>query len=426
MNNLFKITEDNLENFFHNTSNINSKNKSLKLKSKKNHKTQIFDNNKQNKKKLQTDKNIINLKENSKNDFNKNPEKNTKKVLLEFGKSGINLNKLKKTMGKNLYVMEHISSLFVDFADHFPKLIYASIYDTFKNINKNNSIVPIYSNAKGSVCVINKSLCIDLKNTKVDGLYEIIDCGYLKLTEVNITDSYLKKNKIPDMESIINHSSNMRHIEKVLKILADPTKFKTKSNCMGEFKWLDLDDMLKNILPHLIQCVDKKISLFEELVDSNFTYHIKVYDTHIRAFIIDKKSKLIFYAHTLSNSKSTYLFYYVFELDPKHKIIKLSLDELEKKLPPEYFCNENSDCTCNISDVSDVSSNDTKSNHYDKYDKYDKYDEIEKNINKIETENDDSSLLYTETMSFSQEVYKKNLNKKIIVKNKYSQHCEDV
>ena len=163
-----------------------------------------------------------------------------------------------------------------------------------------------------------KNIYIKLLKNNISGIYKIIDCGFLKFFVINIINDFLKKNKIPNLESIVNYSDNIKHFSKIIKILSDIKNYKFKVNCTGKLSFTNLID---TYLPDILLELNLKKDIFE--YDKNLTFYIKVYDTHTIAFIIDKLSKLIYYICTIENNSklSEYIFFYIFELDDDYKII---------------------------------------------------------------------------------------------------------
>lgn len=321
-NDFFKITSNNVENIFYeidfdknNKNNQNNKNNKKRIEEKLEKKIIDY--------KFETTKilDLVNSINNSSNSLdNAYSEKNLNNIkndrmIWEFGKSGIKLEKLKYSMSKNLAILFYINKLFINFINHNPKINLENIL----NINW-DSTKSYYSCEDGIVYLSNNSINLKLINKKISGLYKIIDCGYIKFYDINIDEIYLKKNKIPNLESILAHSDNIKHIEKIIKIFENASNIKTKSNFMGKLNWINL---LEEYLPIIITNINNKSNLFN--IDKKFSFYIKVYSTHTKAFIIDKNTQYIYYLSSLENYKNSnfYLFMYVFELDSQYKIINL-------------------------------------------------------------------------------------------------------
>jgi hypothetical protein len=335
MNNLFRITKDNIDNIF-----IEYKNKQenkivlkTKIKTKNNNNNNINQEN--------IDKNIIKnykintnnfnceIKKNdddnnqiSNNIKNNNDDINDKKVILEYGKSGIKLDKLKKYMKKNLSILSSIDNIIKSFLDFNPNLKLNSLFEnkiTKNNINNENKI---FWNEIGTINIeSNKFLNLSINNNK----YNIIDCGYIKLYDLKFTEEFINKNKIPSLNSIFTFSENIKHFSKLIKLVNYTDKYKIKINQLGN---CDLIDIISQNIPSIITKINDKQNIFE--LDKNFTFYIKVYKTHTTSFIIDKIDKMIYYFNSVENNSSGYIFFYVVKLDSKYKIIDLNKIEQNK------------------------------------------------------------------------------------------------
>ncbi len=366
MNNLFKITEDNLKNFLLFTESTKSKNNK---NSKKIILDEPFKNNNLIKNKISNGlyereitrekNNIINIEKN-----------NEKKSIYELGKSNIPTDILKKSMGKNLSVLENIYDLFIRFIDYIPGIKLDKIFQTYKNINKYNKLIPLYSSSNGSIYLIENFIYANFENIgKYSGTYKFMDCGYMKINDIGITDELLKKNKIPNLNSILSHKDNSKHFEKTFSIFSIWTDiFKnSESNFMGKTNINELHELFEQFYPYVIKGIDDKKKMFD-IKDKNFTFYIKFYNDKAKAFILNKKLNLIYYLCTKNNLNQydithTHIFYFVFELDSKFRITKTSIEELSKTLDQRIFCNEGSSVSIDISsdeelDVFSLNSND--------------------------------------------------------------------
>lgn len=256
---------------------------------------------------------------------NKNEDKNdNKRVVWEFGKSGIKVDRLKKYMGRNLAILFYLNNIFIDFVDYHQGIDLSTMIDKFKvfkdNSNELNGSKCLYWNNFGSIILKSNDLYVKIDKHKISGIYEILDCGFLKFYDVDFTDEFLKKNKIPDFNSILLHPDNIKHFSKIIKLLTYGKNFKTKSNFINN---IDFTDILKFFLPNIIEKINNKQDLFDS--NNNFTFYIKIYDTHTKAFLIDKNSKLIYYLMSVENSSKLngYLFIYILQLDSKYRILNI-------------------------------------------------------------------------------------------------------
>jgi len=359
MNNLFRITKDNVENFLieYNKNKLNIKNiKNIKndKNDKNNHKTQILQketkivkDNLKNEKVNGCDNNLKHcIKIQSNDKIIDNPIDN--KMILEYGKSGIKLDKLKKIMKNNLKILFSIDEMIKSFIDYNPNLKLNTLLQNNITSNKNtntniNKDKKIHWNENGFVMIETNELNViinDKKNNKnnennenneKNKKYNLIDFGYIKIYDVNFTEEFLNKNKIPSLNSIITFSENIKHFLKLIKILNYTNKYKIKINQMRDYNLMDI--IYKN-LPSIISNINEKKNLFNS-IDKNFTFYIKILQTNTSAFIIDKKDKILYYFNSIENNNSGYIFFYVLELDSKYKIINLNNATISNKIIEE-------------------------------------------------------------------------------------------
>ena len=296
--------------------------------------------------------NEINIDNKIHNNGKVSGEKNTnekenisKKIIWEFGKSGIKIEKLKKYQSRNLAIFFYLNSIFIDFIDYYPGINLSDIIEKFNDplINTQCDITKcLYWNNFGSILLKSNELFVRITRDKLNGIYKILDCGYFKFYDVDIDDDILNKFKIPNLNSLLAHNDNTKHLVKILKILqlaqthinthinthTKTNLFKTKSNFLNQ---MDFEDVIKYLLPEIINKINNKEDIFK--LSNNFTFYIKMYDTHTKAFLIDKSSKLIYYWISIENFSKPmgYLFMYVMELDSKYKILNLEKNFTNKE-----------------------------------------------------------------------------------------------
>ena len=308
----------------HNLNKNENENKYL-YRNKDNENIFLIKNNFSQHNKIFSDKNISNINNNIKNRENKTNDK----LLWEFGKSGIKLTKLKKPMIRNLAILFYIHNIFAEFVHKYKFVNLSNISVQLKNIS-NNIDKPIYSNPNGYLNLLNNSIYIGLGKEKIKGLYKFIDCGYVKLYDLDssFNEDYLKKNKIPGFDFFLSYSDNPKHISKILKIFNNTNLFKIKSNSSNsEFDWTNLTN---SFLPEILFDINEKKNIFDSDINKNFSFYIKVYETHSKAFVIDKNTKMIYYINTVENNKKMhgYLFYYVLQLDSNYNIVNCSVPNI--------------------------------------------------------------------------------------------------
>lgn len=268
----------------------------------------------------------------STNDVNKN------KVILEYGKSGIKPEILKKSMSKNLNTLAHIDEMIRNFLDCNPKLNLNTLVDNNEN-NKNNSNNNennennvnnenppnniIYYNSSGQIAIENKKkINVELNGKKSNKKkkYNLVDFGYVKIYDVNFTEEFANKHKIPSFKSIVTFSDNIKHFLKLIKLLEYTDKYKIKINQLNDIK---IADIIYQNLPSIITGIGEKKNLFNS-TDKKFTFYIKITVDKTMAFIIDKKEKMLYFFNSIETNSSGYIFFYVLNIDSKYKIIDLN------------------------------------------------------------------------------------------------------
>jgi len=374
MNNFFRITQDNVDNFFigydkniknnlthqHN----NKSNKILKIHNDTNkqinpqlkpsqinfnyEKKNIIDNIVKNnfnceiiKTKTENQPESINLIQknlnnkintNYQNDNIKSREKinnEEKKIIFEYGKSGIKLDRLKKSMKQNYNILYAVNNMVLDYLNFNPKINLNELLKKLTNkVNSNIANIPneipnkkIHWNKDGEIIIeSNKFFNIILQDEKKIKKYNLIDFGYVKIYGITFTDEYINKQKIPSLNSIITFSDNIKHFLKIIKLFAHTDKFKIKINQFGNN---NIQNIITENIPSIILNLNEKKNLFNSN-DNKYTFYIKIYHTNTTAFVIDKEEKIIYYFNSIEKNSSGYIFFYVMALDSKYKIINFN------------------------------------------------------------------------------------------------------
>lgn len=275
------------------------------------------------------DKKYINeIKDNVMSD-NNNDSRDNKKIIFEYGKSGIKIDRLKKSMKFNLNVLSSIDNMIKSFLDFNPKLK----LNTLSSNNKNDSDKEkkIYWNSDGQI-ILEKNYFFNVNiNDKKDNQkykkYNLIDFGYIKIYNITFTEEFINKHKIPSLNSIITFSDNIKHFLKLLKLFEHTDQYKIKINQFGNH---NLREIFLQHLPSIILNINEKKNLFNSS-DNKFTFYIKITQTKTTAFVIDKEEKIIFYLNSVEKDLSGYIFFYVIALDSKYKIINLNKLNLTEK-----------------------------------------------------------------------------------------------
>jgi hypothetical protein len=265
-----------------------------------------------------------------KNNSNSNIDNNDKKkIMFEYGRSGIKMDRLKKSMKYNLNVLSSVDNMIKSFLDFNPKLKLNTILSN--NQNDSDREKKIYWNSDGQI-VIEKNYFFnvninDKKDNPIYKKYNLIDFGYIKIYDITFTEEFINKHKIPSLNSIITFSENIKHFLKLIKLFEHTDQYKIKINQFGNS---NLRDIFLQNLPSIILNINDKKNLFNSS-DNKFTFYIKITQTKTIAFIIDKEEKIIFYLNSIEKNLSGYIFFYVVALDSKYKIINLNKLNLIQK-----------------------------------------------------------------------------------------------
>ena len=254
-----------------------------------------------------------------------------KSILFEYGKSGIKIDRLKKSMRYNLNVLSLIDNMIKSFLDINPKLKLNTIL--FDNKNNLDTEKKIHFNNVGQISIEKNMFfnvnIFDKKNNKYDNCkkYNLIDFGYIKIYDIKFTEEFINKHKIPSLNSIITFSENIKHFLKLIKLFEHTDKYKIKINQFGNS---NLDEIILQHLPSIILNINEKKNLFNSS-DNKFTFYIKTTELNTTAFIIDKEEKILCYLNSVDKNLSGYIFFYIIALDSKYKIINLNkLNSTEK------------------------------------------------------------------------------------------------
>lgn len=373
MDNLFRITKNNVNNCFIEYNN-KKQNDIHKLKSSKILKSNTNNLSSQNKiinkidkiynqqptdkkfncdiKKINDDEKIIKINNNQKNNNisknieinndnifkitnnlnQKNNNINDKKIIFEYGKSCIKVDILKKSMKFNLNILILIDKITKNFLN-FNKNI------KLNKLIKNNDIIDdrkIHDDENGKIIVeANKFINIivnDKLNNNLDDVnkkkYNLIDFGYVKLYDIKFTEEFINKQKIPMLNSIMTFSDNIHHFLKLIKLFSYTDKYKIKINQFGNYNMIDV---IKDNIPSIILNLNDKKNIFNT-PDKKYTFYIKILQTSTSSFIIDKENKIICYFNSINNNSSGYIFFYVMHLDSKYKIINFNKQHTSKKI----------------------------------------------------------------------------------------------
>jgi hypothetical protein len=287
MNNFFRINQDNINKFL--LEDYFTKNKILNLN--------LFQ--------------ILNY------NLNQNNINNSNKILWEYGKSNIKINNFNKVISKNLAILNHIDSIFIDFITHNHNI-------KLLNISQNPQI--FFSNEKGNLFFYNNSFVFNLLKKNLCGYYSVNECGYFIISDFENNDlKYLCKNVSNNNDNNNINYNNYINFINTIKNLFLKNKIISESNSTCS---RNLNKILTYILNNLPN--DKLIDNIYFKSIPNYSFIIKMYSEHFNILFVDNDNHLIYYINCFkySNSQCCFMFFYVLDIDSNLKIkhIKYSLN----------------------------------------------------------------------------------------------------
>jgi len=229
---------------------------------------------------------------------------NKKKFCWEYGNTGIKISKFNKIMCNNLAILHYINKIFEDYflVNNTNTSIY-DFYDSYGNkfISEHGTMYSKKNN------IVN----INLLNSKLNGIYNIIAAGRTTISNIIIDNKDFLSDI--DLENITN-IDNISNLINFLSII----KYDITNNCSDENFSIDI----------FIKSISDIININPaNLLKSNNTsaFYIKIYETYGKAFVIDYKNKLIYYIHENENieEEKIYINYYILKIDNSLKIKKI-------------------------------------------------------------------------------------------------------
>jgi hypothetical protein len=227
-------------------------------------------------------------------------------MYWQFGNSGLKIKKFKEKMSRNLSIMYYIDRLFNEYIDTILTNNYAKLFN-----NKSNTK---YTLKSGIINAINGNVTATIKHNKLNGTFKVLDAGFVSLSNINIKQKELKKNSIPDFNSLISHKDNIYHITKIIKIFSLINKMSVKSNISNNyFDFNNITSSANNYIDDLI-IKNKKNKILK--ANKNSAFYIKIYNDRGKGFIIDEKNNIIYYISSNINFRNMTinLRYYAFEI----------------------------------------------------------------------------------------------------------------
>jgi hypothetical protein len=236
------------------------------------------------------------------------------KLYWEYGNTGLKIKEFKKKMSKNLAIMYYVDRLFNEYIDTVLSNNYSKLFSSNSNAKFNLKTGKIKSN--------NGKVTVTLNHDKLIGNFNVLEAGFITISNIKITDKELKKNYIPNLDSFLSHKDNIYHISKITKLLNLQNKMSVKTNLSN--KNINLQTISSNANSYIDDLVKKDKKKYILRSDSNTGFYTKIYSDHSKGFIIDGKNNLINYVATNINFKeqSINLRYYAFNIE-NGKIISL-------------------------------------------------------------------------------------------------------
>ena len=143
----------------------------------------------------------------------------------------------------------------------------------------------------------------------------------MTILNVKITDKELKKNSIPNLDSILAHKENIYHITKIINLLNFNKKMTIKSNLSNNKT--TFENIFLNANSYVDDLVKKDKKKYILKSNSRSGFYIKIYNDHAKGFVIDDINNTIYYIASNINlkSESINVRYYAFNVT-HGKIIK--------------------------------------------------------------------------------------------------------
>lgn len=236
------------------------------------------------------------------------------KFYWEYGNTGLKIREFKKKMSRNLSIMYYVDRLFNEYIETILTNSYSKLYNPSTNSN--------YKLKSGNIKAYKGKVTATITHKKLTGSFNVLEAGFMTITDVKLTDKDLKKNSIPNLDSILGHKDNIYHITKIIKLFNLHKKMTVKSNLSNKNMSLENITSTANSYVDTLIKKDKKKKILRS--DKNSGFYIKMYNNHGKGFIIDSVNNIIYYIAVNINFKSSNinLRYYAFEII-KGKINKI-------------------------------------------------------------------------------------------------------
>ncbi len=244
-----------------------------------------------------------------------------KNYYWEYGNSGLKIKDFNSVMSKNLAILYYIDQIFNSYNTSSLNSSVGCLFDPKTNICYNHESNILQSE--------NGNVQIKLSNEKIEGNYQVVAAGRILLSSIKLTDEDISKNKIPNFDSIMDHSDNPKHVLKLLQILpllnVTNPDFKInikENNSNPNFNFENIVESISELVLNY-----KKDNKEKNLLKSNSetAFYIKIYPDHSKALVTDNKNNLIFYICESTDYKKLEIDirYYTLKINSKCKITKI-------------------------------------------------------------------------------------------------------
>jgi hypothetical protein len=215
------------------------------------------------------------------------------KLYWEYGNTGLKITNFNKKMSRNLTIMNYIDILFSEYIDMDLTDSYQKLFSSSTNKN--------YNLKTGLITAKNGIVTAKLTQPKLTGTYNIIEAGFINISDIKLSEKDLKQNSIPNLEQILTHKENIYHITKIIKLFKLKKLMTIKSNI--SIKNNSFEQMTQNANDFFNELIknDKKNKILKS--NKNSGLYIKIYNSHAKGFIIDGINDIIYYIAVNINFK---------------------------------------------------------------------------------------------------------------------------
>ena len=202
--------------------------------------------------------------------------------------------------------MYYIDRLFNEYIDTILTNTYSKLYSS----NSNST----YKLKTGSIKSYKGKVSATISHKKLNGTFNVLEAGFMTISNIKLTDKDLKKNSIPNLDSVLSHKDNIYHITKIIKLFNLHKNMTVKSNLSN--KNMNLENITSGANSYVADLVKKNEKKRILRSNKHSGFYIKMYNNYGKGFIIDSVHNIIYYIAANINFKSSSinLRYYAFEI----------------------------------------------------------------------------------------------------------------